>query len=277
MTALTALPPTAFAELVDKLPMPVAVCSADGQILHVSPALNETFGSPPSAKGWQGRAFGDLPLKAGLSVSEPDAKVYLLDDGSETSQRFRKSSATIGGDGHGAIAVHFLMPVSSPAADVLHPLAALAGRSSNIDPESGLQDRAAISQVLHSEVARCRRYNNPLSVIMIVLRQASGAGLDDPQSLCAPAVLGQMLAEQTRWADATGRWSDAQFLLVLPETNLMAAEYLCDKIRASTAKLEQRGIEIELRLSAGQWQQGDDARALIARAEAGLQVAVEPA
>ena len=274
MTTLPALPAHAVADLVDSMPMPVVLCGADGQILHVSPVVNATFGVPPGARGWQGLTFADLPLQASTSVSDFAAKIYTYDDGEVTPARFRKSSATIGGDGPAAIAVHFLMPVLASPVDVLHPLGALGGRSTNLDRESGLQDRAAISHVLHSEVARCRRYNNPLSVIVIWLDAASGAGLDDPDSLSAPAVLGQLLAEQTRWADATGRWAKDRFLLVLPETNLVAAQFLCDKIRASVTDIERRGIVFDLRLSASEWTRGDDARTLLKRAEASLHTPV---
>ena len=271
MTSLPALCANAFADFVDTMPMPVVVCGADGQILHVSPVLNETFGLPRSASRWQGLAFADLPLKSAASVPEFASKLYVLDDDTMPAQRFRLSSATVGGDGHAAIAVHFLMPIVTAPVDLLHPLGALGSRSSNMDRESGLQDRTAVSQVLHAEVGRCRRYNNPLSVIMIWLQGASGVGLSDPESLSAPAILGQLLVEQTRWADATGRWSKEQFLLVLPETGIRAAQFLSEKIRASTTALECSDIVLDLRLSTSEWQRGDDARTLLARAEAGLQ------
>jgi GGDEF domain-containing protein len=271
VTSLPTLSTNTFADFVDSMPIPVVVCGADGRILHVSPALNETFGLPRTMERWQGLSLADLPLKPAASVPEFASKLYLLDDDTLPAQRFRLSSATLGGDAHGVITVHYLMPLVAGPVDVLHPLAALGSRSSNIDRESGLQDRIAISQVLHSEVGRCRRYNNPLSVIMIWLNDASGRGLSAPDSLSAPAILGQLLAEQTRWADAIGRWSKEQFLLVLPETGLRAAELLSEKIRAAATAPERGDMVFDLRFSTSEWQRGDDARTLLARAEASLQ------
>ena len=272
VTALPALNPDSFADLVDVLPVPAVVCASDGRIVQLSRALATLLDRYAPGGNWHGRTFNDLPLVRSLN-GDAAGETYVLNEGGKPGRHYRKSSAMIGGDGQAALAVHFLTPQSSEPMDGLHPLGALGGRPQGLDRESGLQDRNAISHVLHAEVARCRRYGNPLSVIMICLTDACGEGLDTPDSLSAPAILGQLLAEHTRWADSSGRWSKERFLLILPETTLTAADYLINKIQQAAVGLKPAGIKLTLALSASQWSRSDDARSLLARAESGLEAA----
>ena len=135
------------------------------------------------------------------------------------------------------------------------------GRERGIDPNSGLLDRASIEQMLETEVARSRRYTNPLSVVVLSVTPTAGEGDD-------LAALARILAEETRWADSTGRWAHDVAVLVLPETGEEA-------VRAFAGKLGRRlrseaGMAMRCRLGLATWHRGDDRAALIRRAFADL-------
>lgn len=129
------------------------------------------------------------------------------------------------------------------------------------DPETGLLNNAAILQALESQVARSRRYGNPLSVIRLTL--VSGTEQAFPLSLKNFA---QELNAELRWADQIGRLGRNSFLLVLPETRLADAETLAAKLGRDRVSLAgATGWSVEVALST--WQSGDDARKLLRRFE----------
>ncbi|MEM7406762.1 MAG: PAS domain-containing protein [Pseudomonadota bacterium] len=267
------LPPLAgkaFADLIHAVPTPAAVCGADGTVLTVNGALLDYVGE--DEHNWIGRAFADMPLTPVGSTQEGH-ELYVADGDEREGRRLVRTRLVVTGDGPAAVAVHFLEPYHPLAADTLHPLAAIGGRPQGVDRESGVLDRASVAHVLHAEVARCRRYGNPLAVVAIDMIDGYGAGLSGGDSLSPPAVLGQLLAEQTRWADCVGRWADRRFLLVLPETSLDSAHQLVTKMRSAAASLKPRAIYLDLTMSADEWQRGDDARTLLSRLESRLGVA----
>lgn len=144
-----------------------------------------------------------------------------------------------------------------------------------IDPVTGTLDRAGIAHTLESEVSRSRRYQNPLAVIRLRLEVRSTdlqhANVD--QLMAATA---RVLREQTRWVDRIGRWSEWEFLLVLPESNAPAAASLAKKIeRHSTDPIASDGAHdlpsVTVRFGIAEWQRGDDAVNLLERAHAGLE------
>lgn len=138
------------------------------------------------------------------------------------------------------------------------------------DELTGLPNKRAISQALDLHVSRSRRYQNPLSVVLVHADMQAPAGVK-PLSH-DPVTLGvsRFLRDRLRWVDQIARWEDHIFLLVLPETGEADARVLIDKVVA-----EQEGIPLpeayaELRprlaFGLGCWQKGDDARTLLRHA-----------
>jgi GGDEF domain-containing protein len=267
---LPALSASAFARFFDDIPTAAAACNAMGTLLAVNRALALRFGSDPEV--WLGRNFAELPLTpVGTSGDAHELYVSPMANGADVKISRKKVDI---GDG---VSIHYLEVYRPLAGDALHPLAAIGGRPQGIDRESGVLDRVSVAHVLQSEVARCRRYGNPLAIVLIALDASSGRGFEASDGACAPAVLGRLLVEQTRWADCVGRWSPDSYLLVLPETTLSAAQQLVSKVNAAIAQLMLDQLCISTRMAAEEWRQGDDARALLKRSEALLSAETQPA
>lgn len=141
------------------------------------------------------------------------------------------------------------------------------------DPVTGLPNRLALLQGLEPLVSRSRRYHNPLSVIRLRVERLAdinsthGSGSDD----LVRTAIAQTLKDQTRWADLIGRFSDDEFLLVLPETNLESANHLMEKLNNRLAGLTPAGkdgrpVSFSLRFGVACWRLGDDRDKLLRRA-----------
>ncbi len=140
-----------------------------------------------------------------------------------------------------------------------------------IDELTGLANRRALHNALDSQVARSRRYHNPLTLMMVRVT------LGDDKTLTIPdlperavVAVGHFLRDRLRWADIIGRYEPTLFMLILPETDRQAAGVLTDKIRAESAEMELPNdlAELPLELSFGlaEWEQGDDPETLTERA-----------
>ena len=127
-------------------------------------------------------------------------------------------------------------------------------------------------QNLDPLVSRSRRYNNPLSVVVL-----SVAGLADyntlptgPDAQQVLLAVGHLLKDQLRWADIISRSLSNEFVIVLPETSTEAAQKLIDKIRAHLVSLvipgaPEKSYAIDARFGLAGWQKGDDAQQLLQR------------
>lgn len=135
------------------------------------------------------------------------------------------------------------------------------------DELTGLPNKRAISQSLDLHISRSRRYQNPLSVVLVHL-DLQAEGDVQPMSI-EPGVLtvSHFLRDRLRWVDQIARWEDHIFLLVLPETTEQDARGLLDKIAN-----EQEGMKMpeslgdtrpKLTFGLACWQKGRDMRTLL--------------
>ena len=136
------------------------------------------------------------------------------------------------------------------------------------DELTGLPNKRAITQALEMQISRSRRYQNPLSVVMVHI------ALDDSQIETVsggadPLVLGvsRFLRDRLRWVDQIGRWEDNIFILVLPETERADALGLVEKIRAEQNSLQLpaplEGVRPVLSFGTACWEKGNDMRTLL--------------
>jgi diguanylate cyclase (GGDEF)-like protein len=137
------------------------------------------------------------------------------------------------------------------------------------DELTGMSNKRAISQALDLQVSRSRRYQNPLSTVLVHV-DTNELGSVQPLS-SDPIILAvsRFLRDRLRWVDQIGRWEDKLFLLVLPETAELDARGLLEKIRAEQDALELPGPYRDLRprllFGLGCWHKGDDMRTLLSR------------
>ena len=99
---------------------------------------------------------------------------------------------------------------------------------SKTDVETGLFTPKALFQQLLGEVSRCRRYGNPLGLVLIGLPERLN-GIDSKQSIISR--LASRLGDNLRWVDYAGRLDEQSFAIVLPETDLTATHRVVDKLR----------------------------------------------
>lgn len=136
------------------------------------------------------------------------------------------------------------------------------------DDLTGLPNRRAITQALDLQISRSRRYQNPLSVVLVHIGVPEHH-LDRLNGEFDQIVLGvsRFLRDRLRWVDQIGRWDENVFILVLPETEKNDADHLVEKIRneQSSIQLQPPFEEIHpvLSFGTGYWQKGDDMRTLL--------------
>jgi len=139
------------------------------------------------------------------------------------------------------------------------------------DDLTGLPNKRAIMQALDLQISRSRRYQNPLSVVLVHI------GLADSQiralkSGTDPLVLAtaRFLRDRLRWVDQIGRWEDNIFVLVLPETGQEETDGLVEKINAEQHNLLLpdgfEELHPTLTFGTAYWHKGDDMRTLLKRA-----------
>lgn len=105
---------------------------------------------------------------------------------------------------------------------------------------TGLFRREAILKALDNEMQRSARYFRPLTVGMIDLDYFKRVN-DTWGHLAGDAILqrvAQCLQAQLRTTDNIGRYGGEEFLFFLPETDLVAALHVAEKLRESVARLD---------------------------------------
>ncbi len=143
------------------------------------------------------------------------------------------------------------------------------------DPVTGMLNHHSMLQTLNIEVSRSRRYNNPLSLVLMNVDFQSASALSsqekaDPENLAQEKieqlrlVISQLLKDQMRWADIVGHLKDCDFVLLLPETVYESAEILIKKLNSN---LQNIAIDLKhINYGLSQWQKGDDVKMFLQRA-----------
>jgi diguanylate cyclase (GGDEF)-like protein len=111
-------------------------------------------------------------------------------------------------------------------------------RLSITDELTSLRNRRYVLQFLEPELARAKRYNTHLSLVMLDLDQfkqindSYGHLLGD-ESL---RVVSGILKREVRESDVVARYGGDEFMLVLPQTNLQQALVLAERVRSQIAE-----------------------------------------
>jgi two-component system, cell cycle response regulator len=120
-------------------------------------------------------------------------------------------------------------------------------RLAAIDPLTGLRNRRAFLEQAQIEVARCRRYGIPLSIMLLdvdhfkAINDTHGhAGGDQ-----VLAAMGALLRKQLRVPDLCARWGGEEFVVALTNTQLAGAAVVGERLREA---VEAMRVESE-----GRW------------------------
>jgi GGDEF domain-containing protein len=129
-----------------------------------------------------------------------------------------------------------------------------------------LGSREAIRHRLEVEISRSRRYENPLSCLIIRLAYPVNASAkDDTDAIFKEAV--RIAKEQLRWVDVLGQWSDDAIIVILPETSSEAVQGLVQKLVQSMESGWPDGLPVVgVNCGTSTWEKGDDVDRLVLRA-----------
>ncbi|QEY31092.1 diguanylate cyclase [Synechococcus sp. RSCCF101] len=144
---------------------------------------------------------------------------------------------------------------------------------STTDPLTQLNNRLKLDAVLEGEVQRTRRYNQPLSLIMVdvdhfkAVNDSHGHQVGD----LVLTNLADLLRQHCRETDEPGRWGGEEFLIVCPQTPEEGAVALAEKLRL---RLSEHDFPVVHHASASfgvaTCQPGESAEGLVSRADAAL-------
>ena len=124
------------------------------------------------------------------------------------------------------------------------------------DGLTGLLNRRAIEEYAEAEFNLTLRKERVLSVIMLDIDHFKNIN-DRFGHNCGDHTLQQVakiLKEDLRVYDRIGRWGGEEFILILPDTQLMDAAKVAERIRARTAEMEmslENGEEFSVQISLG--------------------------
>ena len=125
------------------------------------------------------------------------------------------------------------------------------------DPVTGMLNELSMIQTLNLEVSRSRRYNNPLSLILMnVDYQEPADSIASEKKEQIRLMISQLLKDQMRWADIVGHLENIDFVLLLPETDAESAKILVQKLKNNINNAAPDTINISYGIS--QWSKGDD-------------------
>jgi len=142
------------------------------------------------------------------------------------------------------------------------------------DPVTGLPNRIAYEERLATEVARWKRTQHPLVILVWdiddfkQINDRFGHQAGDK----ALGVIGRILSERPRELDFVGRYGGEEFVMLLVDSSLKNAKKLADEIRESVANSgfhSSAKDEISITISCGisEFREGDTAEEVFARAD----------
>jgi diguanylate cyclase (GGDEF)-like protein len=100
------------------------------------------------------------------------------------------------------------------------------------DPLTGLLNRRALYQILTMEMERSVRYAKPLSIVIFDVDHFKSIN-DTHGHTVGDRVLksiSDLVGREIRQVDYLGRWGGEEFLLILPETDVISAKLLAERI-----------------------------------------------
>jgi diguanylate cyclase (GGDEF)-like protein len=123
------------------------------------------------------------------------------------------------------------------------------------DPLTGIYNRRKVDQILPDEVERARRYNRPLSLIMLDLDKLKrindkfGHNAGDQ----ALKLVAEVVRTEVRSVDVPARIGGDEFLILLPEADLEAASRVAKRVCRRISEEKNSSIDISVSAGVVQW------------------------
>ena len=246
--------------LLEQFPAGVALTDNDDRIIWVNDAFAEMIETPVSSVIGETMHYLPLPKLKGRQEDNfhqrhGDSEIAVKDRLVMISQPFETKQQ------HGRI----LMLVNRGHALVSFLNALSTGNVSAVG-DNGMLTNAALRHRLEIEISRSRRYMNPLSCIVIRFNERikdRSLTLADAQREIASG-----LKSQLRWVDVLGQWDNSSLVVVLPETNEIAATILSSKLeKRIEAEWYMEKAYLPIHWGVSSWRKGDDINRLVKRAD----------
>ncbi|MFG6440019.1 sensor domain-containing diguanylate cyclase [Roseateles sp. LKC17W] len=153
---------------------------------------------------------------------------------------------------------------------------AAASQQAATDGLTGLPNRRSLDQLLDTQLALAQREGRPFSVLMLDLDHFKAVN-DTHGHAVGDAVLrgfAQRIQTQLRRSDVCARYGGEEFCVVLPGTAAALALDAGERLRRAVAAAPlSADIRVTVSVGVATWQAGDDAAALLARADDALYTA----
>jgi len=145
---------------------------------------------------------------------------------------------------------------------------------SSIDSLTQIQNRYSLQRDLEKEFVSCKRYERPLSILLIDIdyfkriNDAYGHSVGD----YIIKEVTSLLVKNLRQQDYIGRWGGEEFLVILPETNLEGACIVAEKCRNIIAVHPfEKDIKMTISIGAAEYKKEvQESESLVQRADEAL-------
>ncbi|GAB6042920.1 GGDEF domain-containing protein [Endothiovibrio diazotrophicus] len=149
------------------------------------------------------------------------------------------------------------------------------------DPLTGLANRLAFDERAHQELARRERYDTPLSLLVLDVdffkrvNDSYGHKAGD----MVLRTIAQLLLKLLRETDFLARFGGEEFIALLPETPLEAAQQVAEKLRRGVAEcgfhFQGQAVPITISIGITQYRHGETHDSAFERADGALYQAKE--
>ncbi len=238
-------------------PLPMLLLDSEGRIVAHNPALLEFSGV--DASQFLGKTADQLP--AGLQGLLAESALSQWQDTQGQLRQIQTQRAMLDG-GYQVCWLQDRTEIQQLMAQRDRLQEELRAHALT-DERTGLLNQRGVMLALEPQVARNRRYNGAMSVIMM-------EACTDSDSEEVQREVSHLLKDQLRWADIIGYTEQKEFIMVLPETNREDAMKLADKLSARLHELRGATDSIWHCYGVTEWQKNDNAAALLRRAGAAL-------
>lgn len=290
-----------LAGFLEHSPALVSLKGGDGRYLLANPAQEACFGV--GRGGLQGRSDDEF-LPPGVAARRASRDRAVLQSGQPSRSReilplpggevvlatlrFPYRDASGGQQGVGCVAID----ISAGGAGLLLADTALAEAEQHIrdlrrtleevktlaatDRLTGLLNRARMEELVQAEAIRASRYGQPAALIFLDIDHFKDIN-DTLGHASGDEVLRQtaeLVRENVRITDSFGRWGGEEFMLLLPNTDLMQARRLAEKLRRVLADHARPALApVSGSFGVAEYVAGESWESWVARADAAMYLA----
>jgi len=148
----------------------------------------------------------------------------------------------------------------------------------NIDHLTKALNRRRIDEILQSECKRTKRYNEPLSAIILDIDNFKNVNDNYGHNIGDKVLkrLAKIVTDSIRGTDYFGRWGGEEFIIVTTSTDLEDASKLAQKIQEIIASTDFEELDqVTCSFGVAQYSEGDTVEYLIHKADEALYQAKE--